>query len=229
MKLLQSFRNQFITSISLLLVLGNFINSSPIPNPEALDGLPDIQLVERGCMQSKPSGITICPTIPTLDQLVKNLNTLGVIKNKDSISYRELGDIPVVEKVAKAWYTSHVKGGRGAVAFGDIMATSWYQNQESALSQSDINPFQKRLSRAYTQLSTGKAYVFLSHGTNGATTPPSTTWGGWEYPALTRNRAIMSITQADPNVSPAEPGTVIWTPSVGPSPNEPLSRREVTI
>jgi len=176
-------------------------------------------------MQSKPSGITVCPTIPTLDQLVKNLNTLGVVKNKDSLFYSGLGDIAIIEKAAKTWYTSHVKGGRGAVAFGDIMATSWYINQAYVLSQDDINPFQKRLSRAYAQVSTGNAYVFLTRGTNGATTSLSTTWGGWEYPALTRNKAIKSITQADPDSSLADPGTVIWTPKTGPSPNEPLSKR----
>jgi hypothetical protein len=221
-----------LLSLFSLLFLITCITASPIPSSDAdlitRDESPSFSqhdLLPRGCSFSKQAPpIQVCSTVPTVAQLVTTLTTLKVVSNKDSIFYSGLGG-GSAQTTAKNWYKKNVKGGRGAVSFSDISAGDWYLDQIQALggpNAAGVDSFQKRLSQAFAEVSSGRVYFFTTHGTDGTTMSTSSAWGGWEYPALTRNSQVTDIFQVDPSMTPTDAGAVIWTKSHGPSSQAPL-------
>ena len=231
MKPSQSLQSRLLYLFSLLFLI-SFITATPVPSPDAnlitrdeFDDLAQHDLLPRGCAFSKQAPtIQICSTVPTVAQLVTTLTTLKVVSNKDSLFYSGLGG-GSAQTTAKNWYKANVKGGRGAVSFQDVSAGDWYIQQIQALggpNASGTDSFQKRLSQAFAEVSSGRVYFFTKHGTDGTKMSTSTAWGGWEYPALTRNTQVKDILQVDPTMTPTDPGAVIWTKSSGPSSQAPL-------
>ncbi|RHZ51675.1 uncharacterized protein CDV56_106744 [Aspergillus thermomutatus] len=125
--------------------------------------------------------------------------------------------------LAKQWYCSNVPDGRGAVAFDNIVDNDWYLAQASALAQvsySKMDQFQKRLSQAFATASSGTVYFFTKQENDGTSMPTTLAWGGWEYPALTRNADVTEIIQVDPTVE-GDSSKVIWQQGDGASATEP--------
>lgn len=87
-------------------------------------------------------------------------------------------------------------------------------------SHSKLDSFQKRLSQAFAEASKGTVYFFTKKGNDGTSMSENQAWGGWEYPALTRNPNVKEIIQVDPGHA-GDKGHVIWKPADGPSCNEP--------
>lgn len=77
------------------------------------------------------------------------------------------------------------------------------------------DPFLKNLAQAFAETSKGDVYVFIPQGRlAGNQWDKDSAWGGWEYPALTRNQEVKRILRVDLDVSDADhpKGTpdVIW-------------------
>ncbi|KAL8740474.1 MAG: hypothetical protein Q9190_006830, partial [Brigantiaea leucoxantha] len=102
------------------------------------------------------------------------------------------------------------------------------------------DPFLKNLSQAYAEASAGDAYLFMPDG-SGAWSD-SSAWGGWEYPALTRNANIRNIYRVnlkdndDPNAigDPSAPQVLgekelIWTQGDAPSSIEPRGTKGLSL
>lgn len=85
-----------------------------------------------------------------------------------------------------------------------------------------------RASQAYAEVSVGPvAFFFTDRIHDGANMDPSTTWGGFEFPALTRNPSMKKIIQVDANYPLRDDNgnlnpRVIWQQSDGPSAQEPM-------
>lgn len=76
-----------------------------------------------------------------------------------------------------------------------------------------MDSFQKRLSQAFAEVS-DKIVYFLPppHGTDGTKVPEDAAWGGYEYPALTRNPYVNKIIQVSMHGNSGIQATteVIW-------------------
>lgn len=154
-------------------------------------------LVKRGCVPSKTADV--CADVPTVDFLVTKIQQHGKVGKLDSLFYSDLGGGGAIAK-ASEWHSKNVKG-RGSVAFNNIVNQKWYQAQGEELvrqSPTKLDPFQKRLSQAFAEASKGTVYFFTKNENDGNPMPEAQAWGGWEFPALTRNQNVKEIIQVDP-------------------------------
>jgi len=87
-----------------------------------------------------------------------------------------------------------------------------------------------RASQAYAEVAVGPvAFFFADLIHDGTNMDPNTVWGGFEFPALTRNPSIETIIQIDANFPLRDQNgrlnprvyKVIWRKRDGPSPQEP--------
>lgn len=159
-----------------------------------------------------------------MDFLVTKIQQHGKVGKRDSLFYSDLSGGGAIAK-ASEWYSKNVRKGRGYVAFNDIVNEKWYEAQGMELerqSPAKVDQFQKRLSRAFAEASKGTVYFFTKEENEGTCMPDTQAWGGWEFPALTRNRDVKEIIQVDPRQA-SDKRHVIWTPADGPSYNAPQS------
>ncbi|KAH8754082.1 hypothetical protein F5883DRAFT_573748 [Diaporthe sp. PMI_573] len=56
--------------------------------------------------------------------------------------------------------------------------------------------------------------------------PYDNTWLGWEYPALTRNKAVTKIVRIDPRPGEDHTPLIIWKQEFGPTVNAPRGADE---
>ncbi len=235
MRTLQAF-NYGLIILHSFLFFGTFVGSSPIETRDAISPIsvysPVGQISERGCGFSKSCPYTppaVSSTLPSVSDLVSVIQGYGRVGNLDSLFYSGFGGAGAIT-MSKAWYCSNVgsHGGRGAVAWDGIVDNTWFGNQAKALAAAGIaaDPFMKRLSQAFAEASSGTVYFFCPTGKDGTSTVdfpvPQTAWGGWEFPALTRNPNVVSIIQVDPSVRPWDLGHTIWSQGDPASPNAPL-------
>jgi len=84
----------------------------------------------------------------------------------------------------------------------------------------------KHKSQALAEQARGDAYLVVKDDfvTDSTSWDPTRTWGGWEWPALTRNPLINTIYRVRP-ITGSEP-RVIWRREDGPQGVEPLGMRE---
>ena len=188
-------------------------------------------LNKRGCAFSRnveesdgeEEPVYVCSSeVPSVDDLVAQIQSFGTVGRLDSLFYSGLDGGNAIP-LAKQWYCSNVAGGRGAVAFDNIVDDGWYLAQAQALagaSSSKIDQFQKRLSQAFATASSGTVYFFTKQENDGTSMPTTLAWGGWEYPALTRNAEVSEIIQVDPTVD-GDLGHVIWKQGDPVSATEP--------
>ncbi|PLN79629.1 hypothetical protein BDW42DRAFT_172389 [Aspergillus taichungensis] len=187
--------------------------------PEEDQQLDSGHLVKRGCVPSKPSDV--CTDVPTVAFLVTKIQQHGKVGKRDSLFYSDLGGSGAIAK-ASDWYKKNVPKGRGSVAFDNIINEKWYKAQANALggSMAKVDQFQKRLSQAFAEASQGTVYFFTKKQNKGTDMSENLAWGGWEYPALTRNTKVKEIVQVDPNEA-GDKGHVIWKQGNGHSPKAP--------
>ncbi|KAH7350085.1 hypothetical protein B0T11DRAFT_302235 [Plectosphaerella cucumerina] len=187
-----------IISFLLLLVWGTLSLAAPLPNT-ANTAIDTATLAKRGCVQSKEG--TICTEVPTVAELVTNIKAYNKVGKQDSLFYSALGGASAVQ-TAKTWHKANAEkaNGRIGVAFDGIVNDKWYLAQAAELQKqpsgsAKVDQFQKRLSQAFAQASNKKVYFFTAAGQDGTKFATTTTWGGWEYPALTRNAAVTEVIQ----------------------------------
>ncbi|KAH6672784.1 hypothetical protein F5X68DRAFT_278653 [Plectosphaerella plurivora] len=194
-----------IISFLLLLAWSSVSFSAPLPITlnNAIDTFNDaidtVALAKRGCVVSKEG--KICTTVPTVAELVTNIKDFNKVPKLDSLFYSGLGAGSAIS-TAKAWHKANAEkaNGRAGVAFDGIVNVKWFENQGIELAKQPngvalTDQFQKRLSQAFAQVSNKKVYFFTAAGQDGTKFPATSTWGGWEFPALTRNTAVTEIIQ----------------------------------
>jgi hypothetical protein len=236
MKVLQELGHRFAIFLSLLFLLCASVRSIPIANLTELSLTSSSnypQLSSRGnCFSTS----NLPAEVPEVSDLVTKIKCYGNVGNKDSIFYSGFGGGGAIAS-SLSWYECNrpiSSGYRGPVAFDTVVDNTWYLNQGKALINipGATTQFQRRLSQAFAEASTGTVYFFCPMGKDGRSSTdfpiPSaegfdgTTWMGYEFPALTRNSAVTEIWQVDPTANPVDPGHVIWTQGDPPSANEPL-------
>ena len=188
------------------------------------DGLVGRALVKRGNCFSKGDDEFDCSSDPpSVDELVQQIQSHGQVGNKQSVFYTGLGGAGGV-KVCKQYFTCHPELGQ-VVLWDDIVDNNWYLAQATAImtknqqANTAVDVFQKRLSQAFGVASAGSAYLCTPE----ANTPnnqfnTADAWGGWEYPALTRNSKVTNVIRVDPSTGN---NATIWNQGDPPTANAP--------
>ncbi|KAI4118682.1 MAG: hypothetical protein LQ338_007359 [Usnochroma carphineum] len=113
------------------------------------------------------------------------------------------------------------------VLWDNIVDDNWLTAQGLAIVQGNpgsnpntiLDPFQKRMSQAFAEATKGDTYVCTpeSNAPNNDFNQ-DLAWGGWEYPALTRNRDVTRVIRVDPATSVTRE---IWKQGDPETPNAP--------
>ncbi|KAL8870264.1 MAG: hypothetical protein Q9174_003651 [Haloplaca sp. 1 TL-2023] len=181
-------------------------------NNNELEELPPIPVYECG------------PDVPTVEDCEAKIREHGQVPTKLSIFYTGLqGAVGLQQCKAKL----ACLGIGEIVLFDNIVDNRWYSAQAQAIFDANANnrvraldDFQKRLSQAFGQAARGAAYICMPDEEDADNVfRQEKAWGGWEYPALTRNPRVTSVLRLDPDKDD-EPRQ-IWQPSDGPTANEP--------
>lgn len=216
-------------SFLLLLVWSAIAQGAAIPNSniQSLDVTDSPALIKRGCVPSKTkkNDWDCTDESPSVAELVKKVKDYKQVGHKDSLFYNNLKQGSAIPR-ANAWYKANVKNGRGAVTFNQIVDQGWYNAQLEVLAKGGYakgDVMQKRLSQAFAEVSDGTVYFFGPKNADGTKIPENTAWGGWEYPALTRNPHVDQIIQVNFQSDEGIEATtkVIWKKGDPKSPKEP--------
>ncbi len=193
-------------------------------------------LVKRGqCISSRtknPSNPAVelttwqcSPETPTVAECIEKIQEMGNVGNKVSVFYTALdGQVGLVK--CKQYFACHPELGQ-TVLWDGVVDQGWLGAQGFAIAQAQPNtnpgratdPFQKRLSQAFGEASKGDAYICMPEGVfSDDVFDQRFAWGGWEYPALTRNSDITKIVRLDPDT---ESTRQIWTQGDPPTQKPP--------
>ena len=185
-------------------------------------------LVKRGnCMSSKAANPTwTCSgQTPSVAECVSQIRSHGQVGPKISVFYTALGGASGLRQ-CKQYFTCNPQIG-AVVLWDDIVDPTWFRAQGQAIAQANPNanpslitdPFAKRMSQAFAEASRGDAYICTP-----ASNAPNNdfnqdmAWGGWEYPALTRNGDVTRIIRVDPATGVTQE---IWRQGDPATPNAP--------
>ncbi|KAF2222756.1 hypothetical protein BDZ85DRAFT_131677 [Elsinoe ampelina] len=165
--------------------------------------------------------------VPSLDELRYHAIRLRDIEVKTSIFYTKLVKGRAVEAAA-CWFDEYEEGvKRGDMAhFNNILDDDYYFAVASAIKKMpnadrNIDRFQKLLSQAFAETSSGRVFVFMPSDSDvaGSAYDDMNVWKNWEYPALTRNVRVEEIRRVDPRVD--QQSQQAWRKGDGPSEREP--------
>jgi hypothetical protein len=188
---------------------------------EGVPVLDDRSLIKRGGCMSRGGGNQqvdyVCsPEPPSVDDCADKIRDWGKVAAKTPIYYTKLQGWGGL-KLCKQYFNCNPVE-RPVVGYDDIVDNRWFMAQGQAIRDSTpsqatferlTDQFQKRLSQAFAQEANGVAYICTPEGESPDNNFPTTsTWGGWEYPALTRNPAITKVMRVDPATSVM---SQIWT------------------
>lgn len=208
-------------SFLLLLLCSGIAQALVIPDTGSINSA----LVKRGCVPSKQG--PICTEVPSVADLVKKIQQFKAVGKMDSLFYSGLGGGSAIQ-TAKTWHKANAEKAnkRAGVAFDGIVDETWYLAQAGALQKQSggaakVDSFQKRLSQAFAEASNGKVYFFTATGQVGTNFPASTAWGGWEFPALTRNPSVTQVIQVSMTGNVGTTQT-IWAKGQPATPHAPL-------
>ncbi|KAL8991215.1 MAG: hypothetical protein Q9169_007916 [Polycauliona sp. 2 TL-2023] len=160
------------------------------------------------------------PNTPSLGELVTKIQEHGLVGTKNSAFYTALGG-KIGMKACKARLKCL---GIDYVMFDDFVDPKWFSAQGKAIRDAkgdqEVDVFQKRLSQAFAEASKGDVYFCTrDHKAADNVFDQQYAWGGWEYPALTRNGDVSKVLRFDPsNDTPPRP---IWQQGDPTTPNEP--------
>ena len=113
------------------------------------------------------------------------------------------------------------------VLWDGIVDDAWFDAQARAITLGNpgtnpsiaLDSFAKRMAQAFAEASSGVAYVCTPEGNSpGNVFDTGLAWGGWEYPALTRNGAVTKVIRVDPSTSST---SQIWAQGDPPTSNAP--------
>lgn len=191
--------------------------------------------------------------IPGVDECAQAIQKKGVVGNYPSVFYTSwfgVGDGTWGVQGTKNWAKNNICG--RFVDWDGIVVGAWMAMVEMAIEKpfgkqglnwdadkkdEVVDPFLKNLSQAFGEESSGEVYVVMPAG---AAFSDKSAWVGYEYPALTRNKKITKIWKVELDTSdptqltslggiPPFTKTVLWTPDMGPSAQEPKGNRNVAL
>jgi hypothetical protein len=191
--------------------------------------------------------------IPGVDECAQAIQKKGVVGNYPSVFYTSwfgVGDGSWGVQGTKNWAKNNICG--RFVDWDGIVVGAWMAmvemaiekpfgkqglNWDAAKKDEVVDPFLKNLSQAFGEESSGEVYVVMPAG---AAFSDKSAWVGYEYPALTRNKKITKIWKVELDISdptqltslggiPPFTKTVLWTPDMGPSAQEPKGNRNVAL
>ena len=206
---------------------------------------------KRGCMQSKPQNqgsnavpfSWICDSvIPGVDQCKVKIQDKGNVGANRPTSLFYTGS-PTGQAACRSWATCTLPADSW-VLWSGICDMDWYfettksiqrpfgpqgQNLPSDQVNAKADPFPKNLSQAFAEMSRGIVYICVPQDQvpDDRSWGSTSAWGGWEYPALTRNADVTEIWRVDPNNADGELGKPrrVWQASDGHSPQVPRGIR----
>lgn len=161
---------------------------------------------------------------PSVAECVGQIQSFGQVGSKISVFYTGLGGAAGLTQ-CKQYFNCNPQLG-AVVLWDSIVDNDWFEAQALAIAQGNPNnpsiatePFQKRMSQAFAEASRGDTYLCTpeSNSPNNAF-DQRLAWGGWEYPALTRNSGVTRVIRVDPSTSAT---SQIWTQGDPPTPNAP--------
>lgn len=208
----------------------DLLNDAPLDSHDSLSPFEaDFAVTEgdalhkRGnCFSSGRNIYTCSPNPPTVQECLAQVQSHGRVGSQISVFFTGLGSGAGAIKLCKSWFQCHLSA-QPAVIWDDIVDNQWLNAQGLAIMQSglqsNLDVFQKRLSQAFAEASAGDAYLCTPETNAPADDFVLTTaWGGWEYPALTRNSKVNRVIRVDPNTSNQR---TIWTHGDAPTANAP--------
>lgn len=185
-------------------------------------------LWKRGSCFSRPSQPNVfqCSAeTPTVAECVSQIETWGQVGTLVSVFYTGLGGAGGVTQ-CKQYLNCHPEIGQ-TVLWDNIADPTWFEAQTQAIYQGNpsgnpniiLDPFQKRMSQAFAEASKGDAYLCTPEDNSPDNNfNQNLAWGGWEYPALTRNSQVTKIIRVDPATGVTNQ---IWTAGQPPTANGP--------
>ncbi|KAL8908674.1 MAG: hypothetical protein Q9171_005356 [Xanthocarpia ochracea] len=182
-------------------------------------------LVKRGnCFSNEKNTWTCSSETPSVAECVSKMQAHGQVGSKISVFYSGLGGQQGLT-ACKQYFSC--QPGIEVVLWDNIVDTNWLDAQLQAIVQgkpgSNPNtvgdPFLKRMSQAFAEASKGDTYVCTPE-TNAPNNDfnQDLAWGGWEYPALTRNRDVTKVIRVDPGTNVRRE---IWKQGDPETPNAP--------
>ncbi|KAL2046380.1 hypothetical protein N7G274_001827 [Stereocaulon virgatum] len=159
----------------------------------------------------------ICnPVIPGVDECNAQIRTHGNVGHKTSLFYTGWGSngAPGTGGTMTRKYATKYMCGMDTVSWTGLCDGDWrfavqkaivepfkrpgMNNDELFALEEKADPFLKNLSQAFAETSKGDVYVFIPEGQlpNNQWNLDSA-WGGWEYPALTKNTDVQRIWRVD--------------------------------
>lgn len=189
--------------------------------------LEERSLVKRGNCMSRQSGPTwTCSgQTPSVAECVTQIQSHGQVGPKTSVFYTALGGAKGLRE-CKQYFNCQPQIG-AVVLWDDIVDPTWFSAQALAIAQANpgsnpsliTDPFAKRMSQAFAEASKGDAYLCTpeSNAPNNDFSQDQA-WGGWEYPALTRNGDVTRIIRVDPATGVTRE---IWKQGDPATPNAP--------
>ena len=169
--------------------------------------------------------------MPSVAELVDIIKGYGNVGNKISVFYNGLGGAQGLATCKQLFSDSNQTNALPlldqVVLFDTIADPEWVESQKQIIISTNpaikpfalIDLFLKRLSQAFAEVSKGDCYICM----------PDTlcidnkfdemlAWGGFEFPALTRNREISRVMRIDPSVKITR---TIWKQGDPTTLNEP--------
>lgn len=243
------------TSNQEINVQKDFFSTNPdFPGTTSNGNLEDRSLIlKRGCAQSTPqnaggNGVPatwLCDSlIPGVDECNTQIQQKGNVGAKTSLFYT---GSPNGQASCRQWASCNLPADSW-VLWSGICDMAWYfdttrsierpfgpqgQNLPAAEVSSKSDPYPKNLSQAFAEQSKGRTYLCIPKDqvTDDQSWNPASAWGGWEYPALTRNKGVPEIWRVDPNDPTSQQGMPrqIWQTSDGHSPQAPLGTRGTSL
>ncbi|KAI4139298.1 MAG: hypothetical protein L6R39_006366 [Caloplaca ligustica] len=189
--------------------------------------LAERSLVKRGnCFSKEEGGIWTCSSqTPSVAECVSKIQSHGQVGSKISVFYSGLGGAQGLT-ACKQYFSCHPEIGE-VVLWDNIVDPDWIEAQGLAIVQGNpgsnpntiLDPFQKRMSQAFAEATKGDTYVCTPEG-NAPNNDfnQDLAWGGWEYPALTRNGDVTRVIRIDPGTSVTRG---IWKQGDPETPNAP--------
>lgn len=184
-------------------------------------------LVKRGNSMSGQRGNTrtYSSQAPSVAECVSQIRSHGQVGSKISVFYSGLGGAQGLT-ACKQYFSCNSQIG-DVVLWDNIVDSAWMIAQGQAIfegnpdsnSHAMLDTFQKRMSQAFAKASKGDIYVCTPED-NAPNNDfnQELAWGGWEYPALTRNKGVTRVVRVDPGKMVTRE---IWKQGNPPTPNAP--------
>ncbi|KAH8896824.1 hypothetical protein GQ53DRAFT_890222 [Thozetella sp. PMI_491] len=216
-----------------------------VPFPDSLLDNANFTAEPRALLQKRVGP----DVLKSVEAIRADIRDHGEVGNGASLFYSGIASGP---RRAKSWYCTYIKNlnenpflpdtgtPSSGVSWEEILPNGYFQEERERLdglrfggsingARGAVDTSQttaKRASQAFAEETEGVVYFFTDTGNDGKNFNQDTAWGGWEFPALTRNEAVELIVQVDPDFPLRDDQNnlipqVIWRPEDGKTTLEP--------